>query len=146
LINGESLGQVASQTLESMRTTSEVTSMNILRPLVTMDKNEIIQIAKQIETFDISIRAFHDCCTLYLPQNPITKPTTLKAKREEQKIDYFPLLNDALQNIITLNIEEHLQFNICDYGFFDAKEAIKHFCTKHPKQNILSQFVTNEKK
>ncbi|MBT1576620.1 tRNA 4-thiouridine(8) synthase ThiI ['Elaeagnus angustifolia' witches'-broom phytoplasma] len=140
LINGESVGQVASQTLESMQTTTQVTSMIILRPLVTMDKNEIIKIAKQINTFDISIRAFHDCCTLYLPQNPTTKPTILKAKREEQKIDYFPLLNDALQNTITLNIDQHLQFNICDYGFFDVKEAIKHFCEQNPEQTIVSQY------
>ncbi|WP_024563354.1 tRNA uracil 4-sulfurtransferase ThiI [Candidatus Phytoplasma tritici] len=139
LINGESVGQVASQTLESMQTTTQVTNMTILRPLVTMDKNEIIKIAKQIDTFDISIRAFHDCCTLYLPKNPTTKPTILKAKREEQKIDYFALLNDALQNTITLNIDQHLQFNICDYGFFDVKQAIKHFCEQNKEQTIVSQ-------
>ncbi|CCP88250.1 tRNA uracil 4-sulfurtransferase ThiI [Candidatus Phytoplasma solani] len=137
LINGESVGQVASQTLESMQTTSNVTNINILRPLATMDKSEIIKIAQKIDTFDISIRAFPDCCTIYLPEKPVTRPTIQKAKREETSLDYSDLLKTALEQTITLKIQQHLDFNILDFGFYDVKEAIDNFCKQNPEQKLV---------
>jgi len=106
LVTGESLGQVASQTLESMFAINQVTSMPILRPLVAMDKSDIIQIAKQIDTYETSILPFEDCCTIFLPKNPKTRPKlgeTLDAER--------PLL-DSLEQMIedALNGTESLLF------------------------------------
>ncbi|SUN83184.1 thiamine biosynthesis protein ThiI [Streptococcus pneumoniae] len=74
IINGESLGQVASQTLESMKAINAVTNTPIIRPVVTMDKLEIIDIAQEIDTFDISIQPFEDCCTIFAPDRPKTNP------------------------------------------------------------------------
>ncbi|CAM11935.1 Thiamine biosynthesis protein [Candidatus Phytoplasma australiense] len=137
LINGESVGQVASQTLESMQTTSCITNINILRPLAMMDKNQIIEIAKNIETFDISIRPFQDCCTVYLPSRPVTKPKTKISEKEENYFDYQHLLKTTLEQTVTLQIEENLDFNLLDFGFYNVKEAIDNFCQKHPKQKII---------
>ncbi|WP_349401826.1 tRNA uracil 4-sulfurtransferase ThiI [Candidatus Phytoplasma solani] len=137
LINGESVGQVASQTLESMQTISQVANINILRPLATMDKSQIIEIAKNIDTFDISIRPFQDCCTLYLPLAPVTKPTIKKVEKEEHFFDYHQLLKSSLEQIITLRIEENLEFNLLDFGFYDTKEAINNFCKQKPEQKII---------
>ena len=81
IINGESLGQVASQTLESMQTINAVTSTPIIRPVVTMDKLEIIDIAQAIDTFDISIQPFEDCCTIFAPV--VLRPI-LRLKNAEQ--------------------------------------------------------------
>lgn len=81
IINGESLGQVASQTLESMQAINAVTATPIIRPVVTMDKLEIIDIAQKIDTFDISIQPFEDCCTIFAPDRPKTNP---KIKNTEQ--------------------------------------------------------------
>ena len=74
IINGESLGQVASQTLESMQAINAVTNTPIIRPVVTMDKLEIIDIAQEIDTFEISIQPFEDCCTIFAPDRPKTNP------------------------------------------------------------------------
>ena len=74
IINGESIGQVASQTLESMKVVNEVTNIPIIRPLATFDKEEIVDIARKIKTFDISIRPYEDCCTVFVPEHPIIKP------------------------------------------------------------------------
>ena len=85
LVTGESLGQVASQTLESMRVINEVTKMPILRPLVGMDKQEIMVLAKQIGTYETSILPYEDCCTVFLPRNPKTRPNpTVTVKNESQ--------------------------------------------------------------
>ncbi len=70
IFNGESLGQVASQTMESMMAINDVTTMPIIRPVVSMDKNEIIEIAKEIDTYDLSIMPFEDCCTIFAPPAP----------------------------------------------------------------------------
>ncbi|MBP5835800.1 tRNA uracil 4-sulfurtransferase ThiI [Candidatus Phytoplasma meliae] len=137
LINGESVGQVASQTLESMQTIEQVTNINILRPLITMDKGEIIRIAKHIDTFNISVRPFQDCCTLYLPKSPATKPNILKAEREECFFDYQDLLKIILEKTITLKIKENSSFNILDFGFFDVQEAVANFCQQNPNQKIV---------
>ena len=78
IINGESLGQVASQTLESMQAINAVTNTPVIRPVVTMDKLEIIDIAQAIDTFEISIQPFEDCCTIFAPDRPKTNPKTQK--------------------------------------------------------------------
>ena len=96
---GESVGQVASQTLESMNVINEVTNVPILRPLVTYDKIDIINLARKIDTYEISIRPFEDCCTIFAPKNPKTKPSLEKAKEYENKFDYEALIKEALDNI-----------------------------------------------
>lgn len=97
LITGESLGQVASQTLESLRTINAVTNLPILRPLCGMDKEDIITIAREIDTYDISIEPYEDCCTIFLPEHPETKPRIERAVKAEEALDVEKLLEDALQ-------------------------------------------------
>ncbi|MGM7720835.1 tRNA uracil 4-sulfurtransferase ThiI [Metabacillus sp. Hm71] len=104
LITGESLGQVASQTLESMVAINDVTSTPILRPLITMDKTEIIEIAKKIGTHDISIRPFEDCCTIFTPANPKTKPKLQKVSRFESFVDFDELVDEAINNVETITV------------------------------------------
>ena len=109
IINGESIGQVASQTLESMRVVNEVTSMPIIRPLATFDKEDIVKIAREIGTYDISIRPYEDCCTVFVPEHPVIKPELDKVLEEEQKCDYDDLITESFNNIekITLNTRTH---------------------------------------
>lgn len=112
LITGESLGQVASQTLESMMAINDVTNTPILRPLITMDKTEIIDISKRIGTHEISIRPFEDCCTIFTPASPKTKPKLDKVTRFESFVDFEELINNAVDNIETMIItkEEKEEF------------------------------------
>lgn len=98
IVNGESIGQVASQTLESMQTINSVISMPVIRPLACMDKLEIIGISKEIDTYDISIQPFEDCCTIFTPKNPVTKPTQHRAQRLESRFDYEQLLDECIAN------------------------------------------------
>lgn len=98
IVNGESIGQVASQTLESMQTINCVTKMPVIRPVACMDKLEIINIAKQIDTYDISIQPFEDCCTIFTPKNPVTKPTIHRAERLESRFDFEKLINECVEN------------------------------------------------
>jgi thiamine biosynthesis protein ThiI len=102
LLTGESLGQVASQTLESMYTINHVTNLPILRPLVAMDKLQVIEIAKQIGTYETSILPYEDCCTIFLPKNPATKPKVAAAEREEAKLDVETLVADAVERTETM--------------------------------------------
>ncbi len=97
IVTGESLGQVASQTVESMHTINAVTNVPILRPLISMDKLEIVDIAKQISTYDISIRPYEDCCTIFLPAHPKTKPKLDRAIAFEQSLDVDELIHDAVE-------------------------------------------------
>jgi tRNA uracil 4-sulfurtransferase len=97
LVTGESLGQVASQTLESMRTINAVTHMPILRPVIGMDKQEIMAISKQIGTYETSILPYEDCCTIFLPKAPKTKPDILVAERQEAKLDVEKLVIEAVE-------------------------------------------------
>lgn len=97
IVNGESIGQVASQTLESMGTINQVTSMPVIRPVCTMDKLEIINIAKTIGTYETSILPFEDCCTIFTPKNPVTKPTIHKAERMEARFDFTQLLEECIE-------------------------------------------------
>lgn len=104
--SGESVGQVASQTLESMCTINEVTSLPVLRPVVAMDKVDIIKLARKIDTYDISIRPFEDCCTIFAPKSPKTKPSLEKAKEFEEKFDYETLINEALDNVEVIYVKK----------------------------------------
>ena len=105
IITGDNLGQVASQTLESMYAINEVTNTPILRPLLTMDKNDIIKIAKDIDTYDISIRPFEDCCTIFVPSSPKTKPKREKVQHYESFFDFEHLIQEAVQKTETLTIK-----------------------------------------
>ena len=98
---GESIGQVASQTLESMNCINRVVSMPVIRPLVCMDKTEIIDLARKIGTYETSIQPFEDCCTIFDPKNPVTKPTTKKAEFYESCFDYQKELDTCLNTIET---------------------------------------------
>lgn len=96
---GESVGQVASQTLVSMHVINEVTNTPVIRPCATMDKLDIIAISKKIDTYDISIRPYEDCCTIFTPKNPKTAPDLEMAKEYENKFNYEEMINEALNNV-----------------------------------------------
>lgn len=96
--NGESIGQVASQTIDSINVINEVTNMPVLRPLCIFDKVDIIKISEKIGTYDISIRPFEDCCTIFAPVRPKTSPKLEECIEIEKKFDFEPLLEEALKN------------------------------------------------
>ena len=121
LISGDSIGQVASQTIESMMTIQDVTNKLIIRPLATMDKNEIITIANKIDTFSISNRPFQDCCTVYVPKNPIIKPTASRALSYEQNYDYSALLEEAISHTRTITIDSGKHLDIQSRGLTVAE-------------------------
>lgn len=104
IVNGESLGQVASQTLESMQAINAVTSTPIIRPVVTMDKLEIIEMAQAIDTFDISIQPFEDCCTIFAPDRPKTNPKLGNAEKYEECFDIDGLVQRAVSGIVVTEI------------------------------------------
>ncbi|MGK0550951.1 tRNA uracil 4-sulfurtransferase ThiI [Enterococcus faecalis] len=99
IINGESLGQVASQTLQSMVAINDVTQTPIIRPVVSMDKTEIIEIAEKIDTFELAIQPFEDCCTIFAPPQPKTRPKLEKAREYEARLDVAGLMERALANL-----------------------------------------------
>lgn len=105
LVTGESLGQVASQTLESMMVIDSVTSMLILRPLLGMDKHDIITLAEKTGTYEISIRPYEDCCTLFLPRHPATRPRMEKVVGAEAALDITGLTAAALDSVEAVLIE-----------------------------------------
>lgn len=107
IANGESLGQVASQTLESMKAITEFTTLPILRPVLTYDKLEIINHAQKIGTYETSILPFEDCCTIFTPQKPTTKPSSKKLVRFEQGLDIEALVDDALSKIEIIDIKRN---------------------------------------
>ena len=98
LANGESIGQVASQTIDSLNVINEVTNMPVLRPLCTYDKVDIIKLSEKIGTYDISIRPYEDCCTIFAPVRPKTSPKLEECLEIEKKFDFAPLLEEALNN------------------------------------------------
>ena len=109
LINGESVGQVASQTLTSMSVINNVTNIPVIRPVACLDKLEIIDIAKKIDTYETSILPYEDCCTIFLPKHPVINPKLDKCLEYENSFDYESLINEAIDNIetITLNKENN---------------------------------------
>lgn len=108
LINGESIGQVASQTLESMSVVNDVTNMPIIRPVVTYDKEEIVQVARKIKTYETSIRPYEDCCTVFVPEHPVIKPKIDEVLEEEAKCSLDEAIERAIENteVITLSCFE----------------------------------------
>ena len=110
IFNGEAIGQVASQTLESMAAINDVTNTPILRPVATMDKTEIIKIAEEIDTFDLSVMPFEDCCTIFAPPRPKTRPNLDKARHYEQMLDVTGLIERALSGIEITPVYPEQQF------------------------------------
>ena len=104
IVNGESIGQVASQTLESMNTINQVITTPVIRPVACMDKLEIIKIAEKIGTYDISIRPYEDCCTIFTPHNPATKPKAYKAKGFEDEWDFEAEVQKCIDQTETIII------------------------------------------
>jgi thiamine biosynthesis protein ThiI len=99
IINGESVGQVASQTITSMSVINNVTNMPVIRPVACMDKLEIIDIAKKIETYETSILPFEDCCTIFLPRHPVINPRLDRCLTYEKAFDYNALIDEAIDGI-----------------------------------------------
>ncbi|MCR8850896.1 tRNA 4-thiouridine(8) synthase ThiI [Rossellomorea sp. SC111] len=112
LITGESLGQVASQTLESMQAINDVTNTPVLRPLIAMDKLEIIDIAQKIDTHDISILPYEDCCTIFTPPAPKTRPKKEKVEYYESFVDFEILLKEAVDGTETMTIDGSTGSNV----------------------------------
>lgn len=99
LITGESVGQVASQTLSAIACTDKAADYPVLRPLVGMDKKEIVEIARKIDTFETSVLPYEDCCTVFTPKHPKTKPLLKDVLKEEEKFDFEPLIKKAVEGI-----------------------------------------------
>ncbi|TLS39099.1 tRNA uracil 4-sulfurtransferase ThiI [Pseudalkalibacillus caeni] len=116
IATGESLGQVASQTLHSMNTINEVTNYPIIRPLIAMDKVEIMKIAHKIGTYDVSIRPYEDCCTVFLPDAPKTRPKRKNAQKFEQSLDIESLIEEAISKTETVTLREK---ELINKGFED---------------------------
>jgi thiamine biosynthesis protein ThiI len=106
LINGESIGQVASQTLNSMRVINNVTTTPVIRPVACLDKLEIIDIAKKIDTYETSILPYEDCCTIFLPKHPVINPKLEKCLEYEKSFNYEELIDIAINKIETININK----------------------------------------
>ena len=104
LITGESLGQVASQTLNALACTDAVVGMPVFRPLIGLDKDEIIKVSRKIDTFNISIEPYEDCCTVFTPKHPKTKPQISIIETAEQALDVEGLIDRALNNVTINNI------------------------------------------
>ena len=104
LILGESVGQVASQTMGAIVCTDAVAKMPVFRPVIGMDKSEIVEIARKIDTFDISIEPYEDCCTVFTPKHPKTRPDLDKVLVEERKLDFDALVEEALESVDTVHI------------------------------------------
>ncbi len=111
IINGESIGQVASQTLTSIGVINSVTNMPIIRPVACMDKLEIIEIANKIGTYETSILPYEDCCTIFLPKHPVINPDLDKAIRYENSFDYEILIDKCIDNIEVISNYETNEFD-----------------------------------
>ncbi len=107
LITGESLGQVASQTMQALGVTNSVVSRPVFRPCIGMDKEEIIRISREIDTFETSILPYEDCCTVFTPRHPRTRPELWKVEREEAKVDVKALEDEAFETLETVVIKHH---------------------------------------
>lgn len=111
IVNGESIGQVASQTLNSMQVINEVITMPVLRPVACLDKLEIIDIAQRINTYDISIRPHEDCCTIFTPKQPATKPKSYKAEHFESLWNYEEMVQECIDNTSFIVIDDNYKNN-----------------------------------
>jgi len=104
LVTGESVGQVASQTIPALACTDAVADMPVFRPVIGMDKEEIIRISRKIDTFDISIQPFEDCCTVFTPRHPCTRPQLHNIEAAESVLDVTALEEEAIAGIRTLRL------------------------------------------
>jgi len=111
IVNGESIGQVASQTLTSMVVINNVTNMPVIRPVACLDKLEIIDLSLKIGTYETSILPFEDCCTIFVPRHPVINPELDKCIEYEKLFDYEALINDCINNIETINNLEINNYN-----------------------------------
>lgn len=107
IVNGENLGQVASQTLNSMYAINHVTSTPVLRPLLTLDKEDIVKKAKEIGTFEVSIQPYEDCCTIFTPKNPVTEPDFDKVVEYESVFNFDSMVEEAVENIETIMVDKN---------------------------------------
>ena len=107
IINGESIGQVASQTLTSMEVINSVTNLPVIRPVACLDKLEIIDISKKIDTYDISILPYEDCCTVFVPKHPVINPVLDKCIREEDKFDYNAMIDKVIENLQYIKVNDY---------------------------------------
>ena len=107
LITGEAIGQVASQTIESLTVTNDAVTMPVFRPLIGFDKEEIVERAKAIGTFDTSILPYEDCCTVFVPQHPVTKPKVEKLRASEALVDFAEMIETAIKNAEIVKIHPH---------------------------------------
>ena len=106
IFNGESIGQVASQTLTSMNAVNNVTNFPVIRPLASFDKLEIIDISKRIGTYDTSILPYEDCCTIFVPKHPVINPNIEECERIEKLFDYEKMIEEAMEDMIVVDIPE----------------------------------------
>ena len=107
IVNGESIGQVASQTLTSMSVINEVTNVPVIKPLACFDKLEIMDIARNIDTYDISIIPYEDCCTVFVPRHPVINPRLDVCLKEEEKFNYSEMIENAIDTINTMVIDSN---------------------------------------
>ena len=99
IITGESVAQVASQTLKAIQCTDRVAEYPVFRPVIGMDKKEIVEVARKIDTFETSILPYEDCCTVFTPKHPKTKPLISEAEAAESSYDFAPMIEEAIKNI-----------------------------------------------
>ena len=104
LVTGESLGQVASQTIGALACTDDASDMLVFRPLIGMDKQEIIDISYKIDTYNISIEPYEDCCTVFTPKHPRTRPVLKYVKEAQEKPNFEPLVEEAVNNLKVTHI------------------------------------------
>ncbi len=107
IINGENIGQVASQTLSSISVINNVTNIPVIRPVVCYDKSEIISLAKEIKTYETSILPYEDCCTIFVPKHPVINPSLKKCEEEEAKFDYQVLVKECIDNIFKIDLNDN---------------------------------------
>ena len=110
IVNGESVGQVASQTLTSMQVINEVINMPVIRPVACLDKLEIINIAKKIDTYETSILPFEDCCTIFVPDHPVINPVSDKCVEYEKLIDFEPMIDDVVKHHEIVKVQNKNKF------------------------------------
>ena len=106
IVNGESIGQVASQTLTSMSVINNVTNMPVIRPVACLDKLEIIDISKKIDTYDISILPYEDCCTVFVPKHPVINPNLEECIKYEETFDYEKYIDEIMETEMVIKIED----------------------------------------
>lgn len=123
LVNGESVGQVASQTLQSMNTINSVTNIPVIRPLCTYDKQDIIKISRMIDCYELSIKPFEDCCTVYVPKSPATAPRIVKCEEYEKAFDYETMVEEAVNNTNSIMIHADSDLDLSMIGL-EVREVI----------------------